>query len=105
MSAAGDVVETLVRERDRIGLDHVFQPFPTPFPGHTTYFENIGKISRKAQSKRNINRKASIVDELKLFIADALPEKFGSQHMKRPAREDYFSISRNVHVGKIHREQ
>ena len=69
------------------GFDDVLQPLTAPFASYTADFENIGKVGGKAQTKRNVDREASVIHHLKLFVADALPQKFGSQHMQRATRE------------------
>ena len=99
MNTPDDVIQTSVREYNRIIRDYVVQQFTALLTGDAAHFENIGKIGRETNSKGNVYRIRTVVDNLKTFVADSLPEELSAQHMQGPARNDDFAVPGNIRIG------
>ncbi len=92
MGTTDNIIEPSVRKNDRIRFDYVLEPLAPALPGYAPHFEDIGKVGGKTQPERNIDCTGPIVNHLELLIADALPQKFGSQHVQRVSRNDHRSV-------------
>ena len=96
-----NVIQAFVGQKNRIALNAIFQSVSSFFAARASHFENIGEISANRQLERNTYRRTTIIDDLKLFVADVAPKKFRAQNVDGAALDDQVVTVGDIDIRKI----
>ena len=94
-------IQAFVGQKNRIALNAIFQSVSSFFAAGASHFENIGEISANRQLERNTYRCTAVIDDLKLFVADIAPKKFGTQNVDGAALDDNLVTVGDIDICKI----